>query len=147
MSSEKCAVIDCNDSGKFKIPDLRVFQMRAKPIPIDDKCKVLCFKHNKKYCDLYEINFGKECCNPLKDPNKKHKTSVKSKLKQINLEIAYRYDLIPGKKICVKCLDHLKDSRKDRTEVEITVPEYESPPMEFPAEPDTSMLNNTFGNF
>ena len=60
MSSEKCAVIDCSDSGKFKIPDLRVFQMRVKPNPIDVKCKLLCFKHHKKYSIMYEMNFGRE---------------------------------------------------------------------------------------
>ena len=149
MSSEKCAFIECCEVGKHKIIDLRVFQMRAEPIPINKKGKMLYFKHYMKFDALYTKTYGKECCNPHKeDLAKRHLKPRKTKLKEINLELASRYKLIPGKKVCVDCLNHLKDSRKDRIEEELSLPEFESPPMEFnETEPETSILDNTFGNF
>ena len=48
------------------------------------------------------IQWFKVCCDPLK----KHKCQVKTKLKEITVEVAKKHKdqkLIPGNKICCKC--------------------------------------------
>ena len=69
----------------------------------------ICSYHVNLYLKSYSTRF-KLCCNLF---NVHAKRSVKTKLQEITLEIAMQTkhlypDILPGKKLCKSCMDHIK---------------------------------------
>lgn len=115
---EGCALTDCNEQNCRKLTeneqDLAIRRMEQTSIVT---CEQLCINHYNKFIKLYKTN-QKVCCDPL---NKHTSTKIKKGLREITLnfskEVKHKVILIPGKKICINCIDLVKkmDTSSDTT--------------------------------
>lgn len=97
-----------NRSNTKPFPDELKPEIALRTGVSTDKLESVCDHHKLKYYDYYSVSM-KKCCNILQV----HKKSVAKNLATITMEQHYMFPkLIPGNKICYKCLKKLPGSDK-----------------------------------
>lgn len=59
----------------------------------------ICLYHEHVYLKYFTNYFGTQCCNPTKI----HKKKIQKSLRTISLNVAKKFNLIPGKSLCSNC--------------------------------------------
>jgi hypothetical protein len=145
---KKCALTKCFGDVKHELIDKKVFHLRVVNGELFDKeCNSLCTTHFLQYIDTYEERHS-FCC----DRYKKHKKRVKGQ-RNITVEEAIEYGLIPGQSLCKRCWSDIRKGVPILEEQINNINEYESPEMLIEQEPEpypspapeTLRLNQTLG--